>query len=90
MDFISIFQTDFHLKTMKWHILYNFMECDINYKISKSSLFCYPDCITDNDSGTSLPFLEKTAFQRQLKNFHSDPRWMTIMCLNESILVIND
>ena len=51
------------------------MECNMNYKISKASLFCYPDCITDNDSGTSLPFLEKkTAFQRQLKNFHSDPR----------------
>ena len=46
------------------------MECDINYKISKSSLFCYPDCITDNDSGTSLPFLEKKQlFKTSAKKF---------------------
>ena len=52
----SKFLNDFHLKTMKWQNLCNFMECDINYKISKSGLFCYPDCIADNNSGTSLPF----------------------------------
>ena len=73
MDFIPKFLTNFHLKTMKRQNLYNFMECDINYKISKSGLFCYPDCITDTDSGTSLPFLEKQLFNVSL-NFYSDPR----------------
>ena len=49
------------------------MECDINYKISKSGLFCYPDCIADNNSGTSLPFLEKQIFNVSL-NLYSEPR----------------